>query len=258
MADVGPSKHSSGKPHSLAPAYGSVFYPVGLKVSGERVLVAGGGRYALPEITRLLEFGAMVDVVAPHVMSEIQDLAITHGHRLKVTRGRLDELLEEKIKISDYLLVLALNNRANENTRILNAASEAGVLCYGTDQIESSSFLIPAIFKRGHVKIGVSSDGICPSLEQALLHRIEASLVSEIDRHVLFANLVADRFDRLEAKMRQKVVRILADSAELYSAIQRGNFEEATSILDAIISDTKLEVEEAHTHTNQAEESTAG
>lgn len=243
MADM-VDKQSSGKPHSAAHAYGSVYYPIGLKVSGKRVLVAGGGRYALPEITRLLEFGAVVDVVAPHVMSEIQDLAITHGHRLKVIRGRLDELLEDKIKIRDYLLILALNHRANENTRILAAASEAGVLCYGTDQIESSSFLIPAIFKRGHLKIGVSSDGICPSLEQALLHRIEASLVAEIDRHVLFANLVADRFGRLEEKMRQKVVRILADSAELYSAIQRGNFEEAASILDATISDTKLEAEE--------------
>lgn len=224
----------------------AVYYPIGLKVSGERVLVAGGGRYALPEITRLLEFGAVVDVVAPNVMSEIQELAITHGHRLKVVRGRVDELLGGKIKVSDYLLVLALNNRANENVRILKAASDAGVLCYGPDQIESSTFLIPAIFKRGHLKIGVSSDGICPSLEQALLHRIEASLVTEIDRHVLFANLVADRFGRLESRMRQKVVRVLADSAELYSAIQRGNFEEATSILDATISDTKLEAEEAH------------
>ncbi len=253
MADVVGDKHRSGKPHSAAHAYGSVFYPVGLKVSNERVLVSGGGRYALPEITKLLEFGAIVDVVAPHVMSEIQELAITHGHRLKVLRGRLDELLEEKIKIADYLLVLALNNRANENSRILKAASDAGVLCYGLDQIEASSYLIPAIFKRGHLKIGVSSDGVCPSLEQALLHRIEASLVSEIDKHVLFANLVADRLGLLDPKIRQKVARILADSAELYSAIQRGNFEEATSILDATISDTRLEAEEAH-----AEETAAG
>ncbi len=59
----------------------SVLYPAFLKLAGRRVLVVGGGPVAAGKIAGLLVAGAVVDVVAPEVLPEIERAGVVIHRR---------------------------------------------------------------------------------------------------------------------------------------------------------------------------------
>ena len=227
------------------------FYPVNISLADRLVLVCGGNKHALAEINRLMEFGARVDVIAPHIMAEIQDLAIIYGDRIKIMhRSFSDEdkkLLEKKI----YLLVFALNYRDEENAAILEVAARTNVLAFGVDQLNLSTFVVPCTIKRGPLKIAVSTDGISPPIEQVILERIEETFINEIDKYTLFLTGMKERISRLSTDLRlsspdvlHRILRRLQESEEILAALERSNFDEANHLADAIILEIRSEMNE--------------
>lgn len=222
------------------------FYPLNLSIAGTSVLMCGGGKHTLAEIARLIDFGAQVDIVSPHVVSEIDELADAHGEpRVRVLRRHFSEEDEANLMAGKYSLVFAMYNRGSENTYIKTVAREAGVPACLLDNRDMSDFLVPSIAKRGHLKITVSTDGISPTLEKAVLQRIEASLVNEVDKYVLFLRAISEKLDALESDpglskpLRLQIERDLAESEEIFLALRRQSFEEAKQWVDRIISEAR-------------------
>lgn len=227
------------------------YYPINVSIAGRSVLVCGGGKPAMAECRRLLEFGAHVDVVAPNVMSEIQELAVTYGEKIRIMRRHFSDEDRAKIDTHHYFLVFAYNNREHENSEILKAAAQANVLSCGIDQFSPSHFIVPWTVRRGHLKIAVSTDGISPPLEVAVMQRIEAGFVSEIDKYMLFLDGMLERINRISDDARlsktavfRRIVRRMAESEEILSALQRRNFEEANHIAEAIVFEVASELNE--------------
>ncbi|MFJ1511140.1 uroporphyrinogen-III C-methyltransferase [Cellulosimicrobium funkei] len=54
-------------------------YPLGLRLDGRRVVVVGGGPVAARRTRGLLDAGAVVTVVAPHVCEDLAELIAAHG-----------------------------------------------------------------------------------------------------------------------------------------------------------------------------------
>ena len=59
----------------MADGAGSPAYLVGLLLAGRRVVVVGAGRVAARRVPRLIEAGAVVEVIAPAVRPDLQALA---------------------------------------------------------------------------------------------------------------------------------------------------------------------------------------
>lgn len=219
------------------------FYPINIEVAGRKAFVFGGQKDALSEVTRLLDFGASVDVVAPYLMAELQELQITYGERIKVTRRQFDDSDRTNFNEKAYLLVFAMDTDDASNWKVIEAAQNASLLAFGVNQARGSSFITPSVLKRGHLKISVCADAVSQASERAILQRIEASFVTHIDKYVLFLNRLSEKLANLSSADPHfqnednlaKVTRELNNSEEIFYALQRQNFEEADLLVERII-----------------------
>ncbi len=215
------------------------FYPLSLSLRGKEVIVFGGDLAAFSELLRLLEAGATVTVVSSAFVCEIQELHITYGNRLELVRVSEVKYLEKCEDLARFSLVFALstNQVANEKAAAIAASSKvpfyfvAGSGC---------TFVPVTVFKRGHVKISVSSDGICPPLETALMQRIEEVLVNDFDRYSVFLDSVREQLNAESVADGLKTWSELNASESLASALSRRNFEEAINIIQQLQKNSEL------------------
>jgi precorrin-2 dehydrogenase/sirohydrochlorin ferrochelatase len=219
----------------------SFFFPISIELSSQGLLVVGGGRQAYLETLKVLEYGAHVDVIASHMVAEFSSLKETHGTRINLLREKFAGDAIARAKQKKYVLIYALSYSDEENRAALELASELSALVYACDHLNSSTFVPPTSIKRGHLKLSASSDGISPLLEEALMQRIEANLISDIDKYVLFLSSLKEKMDTLKTSIEPgcayKTARELASTEEILFALKRLNFDEALNITDSIIAE---------------------
>lgn len=223
--------------------------PVNLKVDGRNVLITGGGKQALRETIRFIDYGAHVEVIASHFASELEELKIAYSNRLTLTRKEIDIRILESIQSGHYFLVVTAGSDLEENSRILEAARDGKVLCASNDFDADCDMVFGQSVKRGHLKLAVSTDGVSHALERALIGRLEGVLVNDIDRYVLYLNALSEKLKKtaqdqaFSPEQIQQFVRQLAESEDIYRAVSRGNFEEARRLTDQILSGNTVESE---------------
>jgi len=216
--------------------------PVNLRVDGRNVLVTGGGKQALKEVIRFIDYGARVEVVASHVCSEIDELKVAYSNRLTVNRRDVGARDIERIHSNHFFLVVASSRDIEENERVLEAAQSARVLSASNDFDLDCDIVFGQSVKRGHLKLAVSTDGVSHALERALIGRLEGVLVNDIDRYVLFLDALSEKLknttqdERVSPEKKQEYLRQLAESEDIYRAVSRGNFDEARRLTDQILS----------------------
>lgn len=224
--------------------------PVNLKVDGRKVLVTGGGKQSLKEVVRFIDYGALVEVIATHVCSEIEELKIAYSNRLTVSRREVGVRDLERIHSGEFFIVVPSSGDLSENESVYEAAQKAKVLCASNDFDVNCDIVFGQSVKRGHLKLAVSTDGVSHALERALIGRLEGMLVNDIDRYVLFLNALSEKLKKTTQdsaftdEQKQTFLRHLAESEDIYRAVSRGNFDEARQLTDQILSGTHVENEE--------------
>ena len=221
----------------------SFFFPISVDLSERKVLVVGGGQQAYLETVKLLEFGATVDVMASHMVAEFTELQETHGNRISLFRQSFTEesrrVLHGDSKVGRYVLIYALSYSDQENRAAIQMSDQEGCLVYSCDHLTISNFVPPTTIKRGHFKLSVSTDGLAPMLEQALIQRLEATLLTDVDKYVLFLSSLQEKIEHLRANSEpasaNKAARELASMEELLFALKRLNFNEAIRLIDEVI-----------------------
>lgn len=227
------------------------YFPINIKLADRPVLVVGGGRTAFAETRRLIDFGARVEVVAPNMVSELQELGVTHGHRVTLHKRAFSLDDEDQLARRAYVLVFACSGQRDQNEYIAKLATEVGVLVTLPDSHEPptasqhSTFHVPAIRKRGLIRIAVSTEGYSQPLAKSLLERIESSLGGRIDKYMLVTESVRERINAIYANEnlsedeRHQILQRLAESEEIILALQRENFEEALQLVDMVINEQR-------------------
>jgi uroporphyrin-III C-methyltransferase/precorrin-2 dehydrogenase/sirohydrochlorin ferrochelatase len=156
-------------------------FPVFLKLAGRRVVLVGGGAVAASKLRPLLDAGARVTVVAPHVHEEIAG-----GPVALVRRGFEAEDLEGAV-----LAVAAATPEVNR--RVRTAGDARGVFVNAVDDPEVASAYTGGVLRRGGVTIAVSTDGRAPALAGLLREGLEAALPEELESWLETARALRQR-----------------------------------------------------------------
>ena len=123
-------------------------YPSGLRLSGRRVVVVGGGHVAQRRVPGLLAAGAHVVVVSPEVTPAIEGQVLA-GEVRWVARGFADE------DLADSWYVIAATNDAAVNEQVSKAAEAARVFCVRADDGVAATAWTPAVGRYDGLTVAV-------------------------------------------------------------------------------------------------------
>jgi uroporphyrin-III C-methyltransferase / precorrin-2 dehydrogenase / sirohydrochlorin ferrochelatase len=125
-------------------------YLLGLRLSGRRVVVVGGGAVASRRIPALLDAGAEILLVSPKATASLEDLAAA---------GRIRWVAREYSPgdCAGAWLVCACADSPAVNQAVATAAEAQQTWCVRADDAEASGAWTPASGQAGDVRIGVLS-----------------------------------------------------------------------------------------------------
>jgi uroporphyrin-III C-methyltransferase/precorrin-2 dehydrogenase/sirohydrochlorin ferrochelatase len=127
-------------------------YLLGLRLSGRRVLVVGGGRVAQRRVPALLEAGAEVTVVSPGVTPALDDL---------IASGRLT-WHARPYEVGDCdgaWLVQACTDDKSVNTAVAAEAEAKRIWCVRADDKDASAAWTPASGRVDEITVAVTAGG---------------------------------------------------------------------------------------------------
>jgi precorrin-2 dehydrogenase/sirohydrochlorin ferrochelatase len=145
---------------------GRRYYQAGLDLHGRTCLVVGGGGVALRKVGGLIEAGAAVTVVAP------DSLPMPEGVTA-ITRPFVDS------DLTGVTLAVAASDDAELNARIARLARERGIWVNVVDDPNEGTVILPAVVRRGDLRIAVSTGGASPALARRLRERLDAEFGPE-------------------------------------------------------------------------------
>ena len=145
-------------------------YAALIDLTGEHVLVVGGGKVAARKVASLLDAGAQVTVVSPKYAPEFAAL----GHRCNLVRREFKTMDLKRQK-----LVFAVTDDVELNTEIANTAKRRELLVNVAAPAEAGNMFVPAKFKRGRLQVSISSGGASAAVSKTIRRRLERALGTE-------------------------------------------------------------------------------
>jgi precorrin-2 dehydrogenase/sirohydrochlorin ferrochelatase len=200
----------------------SRYYSICLDLQGKRCLVIGGGTVAERKILTLLEYEAAIVVISPRVTSHIAHLS---------HEGRLIYMAREfqPGDARNFFLIIAATNDDQVNKAISQEAQEAHILINVVDAPDDSTFILPALVKRGDLTISISTGGKSPALARKMREDMETQYGPEYEIFVdilgnLRKNILQNEPDICK---RKKIFQRLAESDEILKIIRESGREAA-------------------------------
>jgi uroporphyrin-III C-methyltransferase/precorrin-2 dehydrogenase/sirohydrochlorin ferrochelatase len=144
------------------------YFPLFYRLDLRRCLIVGGGNVALRRAKSLVSAGAIIDVVAPIISSDLQTL---------VSKSGGDCVFEcvntEKLKIS-YFCIIAATSDGTANLQVSDFAKTNRIFVNVADNQAACDFVFPSIIDREPLAIAVSNSGSSPVLSRLLKQQIDA------------------------------------------------------------------------------------
>jgi uroporphyrin-III C-methyltransferase/precorrin-2 dehydrogenase/sirohydrochlorin ferrochelatase len=208
------------------------YFPIFLRLTGEPVLVVGGGEVAARKIDLLLRTGAEVTVVSPELIDTLAQ---------KVAAGELEYVAEEfRPELLDgKRLAIAATDKHAINAWVAHQAERRNIPVNVVDDRELSRFIVPAIVDRSPVVVAVASSGDAPVLTRRLREKLESFLPSQLGVLAKLAgslrSLVKQRVENPSTRRRfwenffdgEIASDVLAGRVDASSAETRKRFDEA-------------------------------
>lgn len=204
------------------------YYPVFLRLHGQRVVLIGGGEVATRKVRLLLRAGACIEIVAREIDEELQELASAGQVR------RIGERFEPA-QLAGARLVVAATDDADLNRAVAAAADAAGIPVNVVDDAHLSSFVTPSIVDRAPLLIAISTGGAAPVLARRLRERFEALLPESYGRLAGFMHQWRERVHaKLHGAARRSVWERFLDSRASELALA-GDLDAAANDLQALV-----------------------
>ncbi|HVT36770.1 MAG TPA: bifunctional precorrin-2 dehydrogenase/sirohydrochlorin ferrochelatase, partial [Nevskiaceae bacterium] len=133
------------------------YFPLFLKLQGQRVLLVGAGTVAARKLELLLRAGASVEIVAPDVSADVRALREHSGMRVVAAQFAPGQLRGCK-------LAIAATDDAQLNRAVAQAATHANIPVNVVDDVELSTCIMPAVVDRAPLLAAISTGGAAPVL----------------------------------------------------------------------------------------------
>lgn len=169
------------------------YFPVFFDLSGQKVLIVGGGEVALRKISLLERTGALISVVAPDIAPELMSRAAAGKVKLFIREFSPDDLQGAR-------LVIVATSRRAVNRWIASLSESRNIPVNVVDDAQASRFIVPAIIDRDPVLVAVSTGGASPVLARRLRERLEALIPAGIGELASWLRTLRDTSRR---KLRQ-------------------------------------------------------
>jgi precorrin-2 dehydrogenase / sirohydrochlorin ferrochelatase len=188
-----------------------------LKIEGRRCLVVGAGKVAEGKIRGLLEAGALVQVVAPEAVRQIQKWAFDG------VLGWNPRSFEAR-DLDHVSLVITATSSRKVNAEVFNEAHSRNVLCNAVDDPEYCDFYYPAVVKRGDLQIAISTSGRSPALARRIRQELEEQFGPEYEAWVAELGKARDQLaaETLNSETRRELLHKLASREAFENILQRG------------------------------------
>lgn len=198
-------------------------FPLFLKLTGRKVLVVGGGKVAAAKLKGLLDAGADVTLVAPEVVSEIEQAPITI-----VRRG-----FEPADLDGAWLAVAAAPPAINRE--VLEAAEGRTIFVNAVDDPAHATAYAAGVLRRGGLTLAISTNGRAPALAGLLREALEHVLPKDIDQWLEQADAARAEWRRERIPMNARRPLLLQALNDLYRRLPPDVRDEAKS--DQLVGD---------------------
>jgi len=183
---------------------GAVLYPAFLKLAGRRVLVVGGGPVAAGKIAGLLASGALVEVVAPDVRSEIERTGVVVHRR---------EFRPADIEGAWYVIAAA---PPDVNRQVLMAGEARQLFVNAVDDPDHATAYAGGVVRRHDVTIAISTGGRAPAIAGLLREAIDAWLPARLDAWMTAADAARREWKAQGISMEERRPHLLQVLNRLY------------------------------------------
>jgi precorrin-2 dehydrogenase/sirohydrochlorin ferrochelatase len=205
------------------------YYPIFTDLKGKRVIVVGGGTIAQRKIETLLEYGAVVGVIAKQLTPSLS----------RYVQEEKVKLLGREFKdshLNDAYMVMAATDDHTLNRQISLSAKKKGLLINAVDQPSECNFIVPSILRRGDLLIAISTSGKSPALAKRIREDLEKQYGNEYEiLLILMGRLRKEILSRgLSQDENSRMFHGIVDSLIL-EAIGRKDWMEVASILNKIL-----------------------
>jgi len=150
-------------------------FPIFLRLESLETLIVGGGHVGYEKLSAILKNSpsASVTLVARTIQEPIRELAQSHPRvKLHERNFKLWDLWDKDI------VLLATDNRSlHENIR--NFARSKRILVNVADTPDLCDFYLGSVVTRGHLKIGVSTNGKSPTISKRMREYLEEAIPEE-------------------------------------------------------------------------------
>ncbi len=180
-------------------------FPMFVKLEGRQCLVVGAGAVAEGKIRGLLHAGAVVRVVAPRAVLQIQTWA---KNKTVVWHTRTFHPQD----LDGAFLVITATSSPEVNAEVFKRATEKKVLCNSVDDPVNCDFYYPAVVNRGDLQIAISTNGRSPALAQRLRKELEEQFGPEYATWVKELGAARDQLtaNKVPVEPRRKLLHDLA------------------------------------------------
>ena len=204
-------------------------YPVNLRVDGHRCLVVGGGQVALAKVEGLLEAGALVDVIAPDVVPELDARSGVTVHRRSYCTG----------DVAGYRLVIAATGCQEVNAEVYRDGESVGVWVNSVDDPEHCSVTLPSRLRRGPLMVTCSTGGHSPALSRWLRQRLEDEIGPEYETLLCLLSEARERIQAAGVHTEGLAWQDVLDSGML-ELIRSGETGQAQAKIDRLVDHTLM------------------
>jgi uroporphyrin-III C-methyltransferase/precorrin-2 dehydrogenase/sirohydrochlorin ferrochelatase len=182
------------------------YFPVFFDLTGQKVLIVGGGEVALRKISMLERTGALITVVAPEIAPELMALA---------SAGKLELAIREFLPedLDGARLVIVATSRRAVNRWIAKLSESRNIPVNVVDDAQASRFIVPAIIDRDPVLVAISTGGTSPVLARRLRERLEALIPAKIGELATWLQALrrASRWKLRDADERRRFFEAVVD-----------------------------------------------